>query len=242
MRTILAILNIFLYIIILFPCQLYAKWLKKTSSIETSYAFTYKIARSWTKSLLKACGTKLTVSGLENIPDDQAVLFVGNHQSYFDIVSLVAVIEKPVGFVAKTEIQKIPIFSTWVSLIGSVFIDRKDLRQSLKAIIEASENLKQGHNMVIFPEGTRNASNELLPFKKGSFKPAQKSGSPIIPVAINGTRQVFEAQKGLKVKSTDVHISFGAPIILSVLTKEEKANSGDYIKNIIEDMLQKKGE
>lgn len=242
MRTILAILNLFLYVIILFPFQLYAKWLKKTKSIEISQEFAYKFARKWVKSLLRVCGTKLTVSGLENIPDDQAVLFVGNHQSYFDIVSLVAVIEKPTGFVGKTEIQKLPIFRTWVSLIGSVFIDRKDLRQSLKAIIEASDNLKQGHSMVIFPEGTRNSSKELLPFKKGSLKPAQKSGSPIIPVAIDGTRQIYEANKGMKIKATNVHICFGAPVILSELSKEEKAASGEYIKNIIEEMLQKKGE
>lgn len=227
----------FLYVIILIPYQIYIKWLKKTKPVEVSRAVAYKFARSWAKSLLRTGGTKLTVSGLENIPTHTPVLFVGNHQSYFDIVTFVAAVENPTGFVAKTEIEKIPIFSTFVALVGSVFIDRKDLRQSLKAIIESSENLKQGHNMIIFPEGTRNTTKELLPFKNGSLKPAQKSGSPIVPVAIYGTRQIFEGNKGFKIKATDVHITFGNPIMLSELTKEEKATSGDYIKNIIEDIL-----
>ncbi|MEG2871291.1 MAG: 1-acylglycerol-3-phosphate O-acyltransferase, partial [Clostridium sp.] len=132
--------------------------------------------------ILKIAGITVTVKGLENIPKDRSVLYVGNHRSYFDILVGYTTVPGLVGFVAKKEMEHCPLLSDWMANVNCLFLDRKNLKEGLKTILQGIENIKRGVSVWIFPEGTRNRNKdllELLPFKEGSLKIAEKSGCPV---------------------------------------------------------------
>ena len=149
-----------------------------------------KIVQYMFSLILKLAGITVTVKGAENIPRDRAVLFVGNHRSYFDILVGYTTVPGFVGFVAKKEMEKIPLLRSWMKNVNCLFLDRKDIKAGLKTILEGIEKVKNGISVWIFPEGTRNRNKdlkELLVFKEGSLKIAEKSGCPVVPVAMVGT-------------------------------------------------------
>ena len=182
------------------------------------------------------CGIKLTVLGQENLPKDQAVLYVGNHRSYFDIILSYTLMPDLTGFISKDNLEKVPLLSTWMKRLYCLFLDRNDMKKSLKTIQKAGEQIKDGISMVIFPEGTRNSGEEdsLLPFKEGSLRMADKTGCPVIPMAISNTRSIV--QNG-KARPTHVVIEFGAPIYPKELPKEQRKALGAMTQGIISDML-----
>lgn len=192
------------------------------------------------KVVLFIAGTKLRVEGFDNIPKDKAVLYVGNHRSYFDIVVLYSLVPGLTGFVAKKEMEKIPFLSGWMKLVNCLFLDRSDVREGLKTVLQGIEYIKSGISICIFPEGTRNTGSELelLPFKEGSLKMAEKTGCPIIPVAISGASAIFEDHLP-RVKKAHVYIEFGKPIYPNELEKEKKKFLGAYTRNTIIEMLNK---
>lgn len=184
-------------------------------------------------------GTKLIVLGKENIPTDTAVLYVGNHRSYFDIILGYISVPGITGFVAKKEMNRYPLLRVWMRYIHCLFLDRDDIRQGLQTILTGVEKIKSGISIFIFPEGTRNKSDdEFLPFKAGSLKIAEKSGCPIIPVAISHSDDIFEKHLP-KIYKTTVVIEFGAPIYPSALDKEARKNLSDNIVNTIKSMYEK---
>ena len=155
-----------------------------------------KIVQYMFSLILKLAGITVTVKGAENIPRDRAVLFVGNHRSYFDILVGYTTVPGFVGFVAKKEMEKIPLLRSWMKNVNCLFLDRKDIKAGLKTILEGIEKVKNGISVWIFPEGTRNRNKdlkELLVFKEGSLKIAEKSGCPVVPVAMVGTAEAFES-------------------------------------------------
>ena len=186
-------------------------------------------------------GVKLTVIGEEHIPKDEAVLFIGNHRSYFDIVLTYARCRNLTGYVAKKEMLKIPLLSRWMKFLHCLFLDRSDIREGLKTILQAVEQVKSGISVMIFPEGTRNKNYselELLPFHEGSFKIAVKSGCPIIPVSITNSSALFEDHFPF-VKAVPVIIEYGAPIYPKDLPREEQKFLGKYVQSLITDTLKK---
>lgn len=164
-------------------------------------------AKKWAQSLVKLSGTDVTVIGEENVPEG-AVLFVSNHQGNFDIPLMVGFIKKPKGFIAKVEINKMFIIRKWMKYLGCIFIDRNDIRQSVKAIGGGVKLLKGGASMVIFPEGTRSPDGKLLEFKQGSMKLATKSKVPVVPVTINGSKNIMpKGSKLIRPSSVTITIS-----------------------------------
>lgn len=192
------------------------------------------------KAILRICSaTRTTVIGRERIPRDQAVLYVGNHRSFFDILIIYSLVPNLTGFVAKKEMEKIPFLSTWMKLVNCLFLDRNDMKQGLKVVLEGIEKMKQGISICIFPEGTRNKSDdetELMPFKEGSLKMAEKTGCLIIPVAMNHNSAIFEDHFP-KVKSVHTVIEFGEPIDPRTLDKEQKKFLGAYTRERITEMV-----
>ncbi|WP_026669693.1 lysophospholipid acyltransferase family protein [Butyrivibrio sp. AE3006] len=183
-------------------------------------------------------GVKLTVIGEENVPKDIPVLYVGNHRSYFDIVLSYARVPRITGYIAKKEIKKVPILSTWMVFMDCLFLDRDDIRQGLQVILTAIDNVKNGISMTIYPEGTRNASDEMLPFHKGSFKIAQKTGCPIVPMTINNSNAIFEDHAPF-IKKAHVILEYGKPIYMDQLEPEDKKNIETYCYNIIKETYEK---
>lgn len=188
---------------------------------------------------LKVSGVKLTVIGEENIPKDTAVLYVGNHRSYFDILVGYVATKGLLGFVAKKEMDKFLILRSWMHNVNCLFLDRKDIKAGLKTILEGIEKVKGGTSMWIFPEGTRakgTDETDMLPFKEGSLKIAEKSGCPVIPVAMVRTADIFEKHVP-RVVPTDVTIYFGKPIYIKELEPEKKKRAGAYTRDVIIEMI-----
>ncbi len=199
-----------------------------------------KIVQNVFRFILFLSGVKLTVIGQENIPKNEPVLYVGNHRSFFDIVIGYTLVPNLTGFVAKKEMEKIPLLSNWMRKLYCLFLDRNDIKAGLKTILTGIDYIKNGISIWIFPEGTRNKDSEasLLPFKEGSLKIAEKSGCPIIPVAMHHTADIFENHFP-KIKKTHVTVEFGTPIVLKELEKEERKFAGAFLQKQIEDMLRK---
>jgi len=178
-------------------------------------------------------GTKVIVKGVENIPKDTAVLYVGNHRSYFDIILSYPLFPGLTGYVAKAEMNKFPLLRDWMRYIHCLFLDRENIKEGLKTILEGVEKVKSGISLCIFPEGTRNKVNDtFLPFHEGSFKIADKGKVPVIPMTIVNSAAVFEDQFP-RVKKTKVVISFGEPIYIDKLEKENRKSLATYVGNII---------
>ena len=186
-------------------------------------------------------GTRTTVIGYDRIPKDEPVLFVGNHKSYFDIVISYSLMPGLTGFVAKKELKKVPVISWWMRNLYCLFLDRNDTREGLKTILEGIDYIKKGISIVIFPEGTTSHTLDLLPFKEGSFKFAEKTGCKIIPMVQNNTRACFENQFP-RIKKAHTIIEFGEPIDIKSLPKEERKFIGNYVRDIINEIQLKNEE
>lgn len=208
------------------------KSLEKQGKEDEKNEYVHKVTSKWAQSQLKMSGAKVTVYGKENIPKDVPVVFMSNHQSNFDIPLLMVHINKSKGFVAKTELKKVAILRDWMEQINCVFMDRNDLRQSVKTIIEGIKLIKEGKSLVIFPEGTRSKGGSIGEFKGGSFKLATKPKVPIVPITINGSYKLLE-QNGNKVKAAEVEIYIHPMIETANLTKEEADALPGKVKVII---------
>ncbi|MFA9463585.1 MAG: lysophospholipid acyltransferase family protein [Velocimicrobium sp.] len=195
------------------------------------------VTKTTFKIILFLSGTKRTVLGLEHLPKEEAVLYVANHRSYFDVVLAYSTLPTPTSFVAKKEIKKIPCIRTWMRYMRCLFLDRDNVREGLKTILQGIEQMKEGYSVFIMPEGTRNREMEMLPFHEGSFKLAEKSGCAIIPVAITHTDKIYEVQAPF-IRRTSVAMKYGEPIYMKDLTLDEKKRIGIYTQGIIKNMLE----
>ncbi|WP_055070844.1 lysophospholipid acyltransferase family protein [Clostridium massiliamazoniense] len=207
--------------------------------IKEKYQYLHEISRNWTQGYVDLSGANIHVEGLENVPKDEPVLFVSNHQGNFDILLLLTCIDKPKGFIAKKELSKIPTIGEWGNFIGCVFMDRDNLRKSAEAIIEGIKILRQGQSMVIFPEGTRSKGGPMKEFKAGSFKLATKTKVPIVPITINGSYKVMDEKKFI-IQKADIDVYIHEPIITKSLTKEEEAELPKRVENIVKSKLKTK--
>jgi 1-acyl-sn-glycerol-3-phosphate acyltransferase len=181
-------------------------------------------------------GVKYEVKGYENIPKDKAVLFIGNHQSFFDVVLGYHLCPAVTGFMSKKTFEKVPLLSVWMKMNYCLFLTRTDPRQDLKLIIKAQEFIKEGISMFIFPEGTRSKNGQMADFHEASFKIATKTGCPIIPVAFTNTREVFETHLP-KLKKTHVIVTFCPPVDPTALEGDNKKHIGAYVKSILQEQL-----
>lgn len=199
----------------------------------------YYTVRTMFKIILFVAGTKVIVKGRENIPENEAVLYIGNHRSFFDIVVGYSIIPPRCGFIAKKELKKIFPLRVWMEFMKCLFLDRSSIEAAINMINCGVDRIKNGISIFIFPEGTRGKSDdEMHDFKEGSFKIAKKAKCRILPIAFNNTSAVFEDQLP-KIRRATVCIEFGKPIDIEELSKEEKKSLGKYTENIIKEMVVK---
>lgn len=186
-------------------------------------------------------GVKLTTIGLENIPDDQPVLFVGNHQSFFDVVICYSQMKNRTIFISKAAFEKTPFLSWNMKFLRCLFVDRDNMRQGVKTIMEAGEMTKEGISVFIYPEGMRNRNDDELKlntFHDGSFRVAQRGNCPIIPVACSNTAEILENHFPW-IHSTRVVMEYGKPVYWDDLDRDTKKHIGAHYQKIIYDMLVK---
>jgi 1-acyl-sn-glycerol-3-phosphate acyltransferase len=200
--------------------------------------YLYWICIAWGRSLIKFTRCKVTVKGGENIPLKGGLCFVSNHGSMFDIALLLAYSRRLFGFIAKKELIFLPIFNIWIHMLGGLFINRKNPRKALETINTGIARIKKGGAIVIFPEGHRSHGEDLLPFHPGSLKLATQSGAVIVPVALKGTREIYE--KNNRFNPCSVSITFCKPINTADIPVEDRKHVlADRIYNIIKEELEK---
>ena len=211
LRLLLVLIFVLIYLILGIPV-LFVEWLIGRSRPDGASDLRQLRMVQWAfRVILFLSGTKLTVIGEEHVPKDAPVLYIANHRSYFDIIITYARCPRLTGYVSKQSMKKVPLLSIWMKRLHCLFINREDTREALKTILAGIDNIKNGISMCIFPEGTRNKSDEMLPFKEGSFKMAEKTGCAIIPIAITNSAEIFENHLPF-IRSANVIIEYGEPI------------------------------
>lgn len=236
-RLILVAIFLILFLVIFSPA-LIVEWIIGRFNPERKSKSSLWLVQKAFGIILFLSGTKVDVIGRENIPDNQPVLYVGNHRSYFDIVIGYRLIKGECGFIAKKEMEKIPFLRRWMKNIHCLFLDRKNIKEGLKTILAGIDKVKHGISIWIFPEGTRNRDAGMMEFKEGSMKIAEKTGCPIIPVAMTGTAEIFEKHIPW-IKKSHVTVTFGKPIDIKTLEKDQKKFLGAYTRDVILSMLPK---
>lgn len=235
MKTVLKYIYLGILMLLTLFLRLYLVIIKRIKTTEEYDKAVFKIVNGWAAYILKVIGVKVKLKGIENLPEGNC-LFVSNHQGNIDFLLPMAYLNKQIGFIAKKEILKLRIVSMWMKEMHCVFIDRKNIRESLKAINQGAENLEKGYSMLIFPEGTRSRSHKLGEFKKGSMKMATKANAPVVPLVLDNTFKVFEEGKGW-LKEAEVTLSVLKPIYIDKLSKEEKGDLSNIIRREIEEEL-----
>lgn len=238
MRTIAFYLYFFGYLLYSIPVLNKAKkYSNEQETVEEQDVKKNILPKKWASTLVKISGTEVFVKGEENIPAG-SVLLVSNHEGNFDIPVLLGHIKKPFGFISKIEVKKIPVVWKWMDVMNCVFMDRKDRRQSIKAIREGIAIMKAGHSIAVFPEGTRSKGGPVGEFKAGSLRLATDAKSPIVPIAIDGTSTIMEKNKGW-IKPGKVTISILPAITHEQYEQMESKELTQHIQNIITEEKQK---
>lgn len=216
----------------------YRKKLESFSSPRERAAYALPIIQGVFRKILKLSHVTVEVKGMENltsIPKEEGVLFVGNHRSYFDVIIGYTLVDRPTGFIAKIEMEKIKPLRRWMEALGCLFMDRNNLKQSLKVIITAIKEIRDGISVWIYPEGTRSegvSELEMEPFKEGSFKVAEKTGCKIVPVSMIHTREILETHFP-SIKPQHIKVCIGTPIELEQLSEEEQKHIGSYVQHAV---------
>lgn len=239
-RLILVALLLGIYFILSLPIM-GILWLVRKFITPKAELFMQRIVQFALWVVWHVSGVKLTTIGLENIPADQPVLFVGNHLSYFDVVIAYSQLKNRTIFIGKASLEKIPFLSWNMKFLRCLFIDRTNMRQGVKTIMEAADMTKEGISVFIYPEGMRNTNGDELKlhtFHDGSFKVAQRGPCPIIPVAITNTANIFENHIPW-IKATRVVIEYGKPVTWDELDKDTRKHIGDHFQQVILEMLRK---
>ncbi len=196
----------------------------------------YEMAKlRWARWLLGAAGVKVIRRGDNSLPDSEPRVYIANHVSWFDIPACIEALPH-YGFVAKRELEKIPLFGAAARAAGVIYIDRENRKAAFGAIEDAANKIRDGQSVLVYAEGTRGERYALRPFKKGAFVLAIGSGVPIVPVVVHGTiavnpRGEFRASPGT------VHVHTLAPIPTAGLSYDDRDRLADTVRQRMADCL-----
>jgi len=187
----------------------------------------------WSEMLIKTSGVQLEIRGKKNIKANKNYIFAPNHSSFMDFPVLFVAVNKYLVFVAKKELERIPIFKSILSISGSIFVDRKNTNDAIDSLDELKSDIKNTpRSVVVFPEGTRSNLNQLKSFKKGAAVLSINTGLPIIPVYIMGSFDWWNT-KNFRKNSNKIVVNFGKPIITENKQYEDRKNITNSIKREI---------
>jgi len=190
------------------------------SFLDRSGRMVHRVTSWWGRALLYVSRVTVQIEGLEHLVPGQTYVYAANHRSNFDIFLLLAFLPGPFAFIAKKSLFNIPIFGQALHRMGCIPVDRSNVQQAIRTLNQAAARVSQGNSVAIFPEGTRTTSPLLIPFKKGVFIMAKKSGQPVVPVSISGTR--FILPRGtIRVRPGPVKIVISPPIFPQEFRRKE---------------------
>lgn len=193
--------------------------------------FIHFCSSNWAKMVLSSTGSTITVEGLEKIPNEKGLCFIGNHQSAIDILIVMSVLPVTVGYIAKKELLYYPFLNLWIVALRSVYIERGNLKKALHSIEKGIEFIKKGNSMLIFPEGTRSKSDIMGTFKRGSIKLATRAEATIVPLTISGSWHAWE--ENLRIGPADIKFTVHEAIPTRGLSAEERKALGGRLIDII---------
>lgn len=219
---------------IIFRCVILAillpfTWISALRCRKEEFAVRYARLRGWCLRVLKVCNVKLEVHQLGQIPEDEPVFFVSNHQGTGDPLVIIAGVSTPFTFVSKVENEKIPILSSWAKSIELIYFDREDSNSAIHMLRESARYLKRKRNLLIFPEGTRSKGKEMLPFKAGAMKPAYLGKAWIVPITQINSYKLWDLMK----KGGSLHLVIGKPIPYADYQKTSLDDLSDQLNETI---------
>jgi 1-acyl-sn-glycerol-3-phosphate acyltransferase len=187
------------------------------------------LARAWARLILAASGVRVRVLHGERMAAGTSVVVAANHQSFYDILVLLAVLPMSVRFLAKRNLFRLPFLGWSIAAAGFIPVDRES-RSSRFALVDAAlARLSGGRSLVVFPEETRTRSGELLPFKSGAALLALKSGLPLLPVGIAGTLRI-QRRGGFTITPSEVCLAVGEPIAVAGRAPKDRAALTDELR------------
>jgi len=227
----ITVVKLFLIVIHTFICSVLAMIF---SLIDRSHTLYFKLSKYFSGGILWLSGIKLEVTGFENFSSQKTYVFVSNHASQYDIVTLQKVIPNRMAIIFKKELAKIPVFGWQLKMGPYVMVDRQNFEKAMESIQEAKEKMeKKNISIVVFAEGTRSKTGEVQPFKRGAFRLASQVGYPIIPTTISGSNKIMP--KGtFKLKPGIIHVHFDKPISTEgMLNRQEEIDLMNRVREII---------
>ncbi len=239
MREIICALYIMIYTLITAPARyINSRKMNDLELMREGLTKNYRMTQTLCKGILKIMGARVDIEGKSNLETRGPNVYMGTHKSYLDIVIMIALIDEPLIFIGKAEVDKLPFIRKWFKAIGGLPMQREDIRQSFKVILEAIKRLEAGYSVAIFPEGTRTIGTQMGEFKAGSFKLATKANVPIVPIAMQNTFKLLEEQR--RVRPADIYVNIGEIIDVPNLTKEKKktisGDTEDYIRQLLNEI------
>ncbi len=230
MRKILSLLHLILLTLGLCVVALFLSLFEKEGKAA------HRLARFWARAHLCVCGISISCTGLENI-GARPYIFMCNHQSALDIFALFAALPVSFKWVAKRELFRIPFLGWSMKRAGYISLDRANPREALKAIEDAAAKIRDGMNIIIFPEGTRSVDGVLLPFKKGAFSLALRAKVPIVPIGIRDTNRLQPKESFIPNQKGVIYINVGEPIDTAQETRSAKTNIMLHVRNEIQTLM-----
>ena len=234
-RAFLGLISAIIFLILMIPVLLVEQIIRLFNPSLASRSM-FRLVQGYFKVLSFICSVHLVIRGLDRVPKNQAVLYIANHSSIFDVVLSYAHLPGLTGFISKDSIAKVPVMNIIMKQLYCLFLDRSDIKAGLKMILTAIDYVKSGVSIFIFPEGTRTKDGNLNEFHAGSFKIATKANCPIVPVAITNSASIIRNHIPF-VKTSTVILDFGEPIFLDTLSPEQKKTISNDTKQRIAAML-----
>lgn len=195
----------------------------------------YKMLRFIVLRANKGGNVTIEVHGRENIPDKSGFMFFPNHQGLYDVLAIVEACPIPFSVVAKKEIKDIQFLKQVIACMKGYLMDRDDIRQSMKIIMDVTNEVKKGRNYVIFPEGTRSKEgNQVQSFKAGSFKAATKAECPIVPVALINSFKPFDTNT---INPVTVQVHFLPPLLYDEYKDMKTKEIADKVQKQIQQVI-----
>ncbi len=229
----MALVRGLLYMAIFFPLTFIIAGCAIICTIINSKCYGF-FARFWGLLGIRMAGIKVTVTGTDNLPDDP-IIVMSNHASNFDILAMQGYFPRPLSWIAKKELFKIPVFGNSMKRGGYIPLDRGDGRKALKSIDEAAKIIREGRSVILFPEGTRTRDGQMLPFKRGGFLLAARAGVPVVPVTILGSFSINPGGSlGLNLGRT-VQIKIHPPV--NIPERMKRAEAEVYLMQHVENAI-----
>jgi 1-acyl-sn-glycerol-3-phosphate acyltransferase len=232
-----AVRSIWFYLVLVVSTILLGTMAILTARITRRSDLAHGVARAWGNLNLWAAGVSVEVRGLENIDGSSSYVYAANHQSWFDIFTLLGKLPVQFRWLAKAELFNLFVLGRAMRAAGYIPIDRGNRRQAFESMNVAAQCIKEGTSVVIFPEGTRSPDGILQDFKKGGFVLALHSQHPIVPISISGSHRILPKRGAWKIQPGRVQLTLGAPIPTAGLTTRERDELLKRVRDAIREHL-----